>query len=69
MIYQNLKIQGLGSHFMYPSSIDEIDGISSHLNWKLNQEIGRQVAERLLTLPTHAFLRENKIIEIEKLLA
>jgi perosamine synthetase len=67
-IYKSLKGQQLGSHFMYPSSIDGIEGISSHLNWKANQVIGRQVAERLLTLPTHAFLKEKGIIKIEKLL-
>jgi perosamine synthetase len=67
MIYQKLKIQGLGSHFMYPSSIGEIVGISSHLNLKSNQEVGRQVAERLLTFPTHAFLKEKEIRKIEKL--
>jgi perosamine synthetase len=68
-IYESLKIQRLGVHFMYPSSIDEIDGISVHLNRKSNREVGRQVAERLLTLPTHAYLREKEIKKIEKLLA
>jgi len=68
-LYERMKIQKLGSHFMYPSSIGEIDGISSHLNRPLHQENGRQVAEKLLTLPTHTFLRENDIKKIEKLLA
>lgn len=68
-IFKSLKAQRLGVHFMYPSSIDEINGISVHLNGKSNREVGRQVAERLLTLPTHAFLREKEIKKIEKLLA
>jgi perosamine synthetase len=69
MTYQNIKLQGLGGHFMYPSSIGDIDEISVHFNRKSNQEIGRQVAERLLTLPTHAFLREKDIKKVEKLLS
>jgi perosamine synthetase len=68
-IFKSLKAQRLRSHFMYPSSIGEIDGISSHLKSKSNQAIGRQVAERLLTLPTHAFLKEDEIKKIGKLLA
>ena len=65
-LYERMKIQKLGSHFMYPSSIGEIDGISSHLNRPLHQENGKQVAEMLLTLPTHAFVTEKQINRIEK---
>lgn len=66
--YQNLKIRGLGSHFMYPSPIGEIHGIAAHVTGKPNQEISKQIAERLLTLPTHTLLRKKDIEEIEKIL-
>ena len=68
-MYQDVKNRGLGGHFMYPSSIGEITGIGPHLNSKRNYEKGKWVAERLLTLPTHAFLRKKDIEEIEKLLS
>ena len=68
-IYQAVKNRGLGGHFMYPSSIGEITGIASQLNDKRNYEVGKQVAERLLTLPTHASLRMKDLEEIEKLLS
>jgi perosamine synthetase len=68
-VYQSLKRQGLGGHFMYPSSVCEITGITDHLNDKGNSEMGRQVAEKLLTLPTHTFLIKKDFEEIEKLLS
>ena len=66
--YQTIKVQGLGGHFMYPSSIGEIHGIAAYVTGKPNQEISRQIAERLLTLPTHAFLREKDVEAIGKIL-
>jgi dTDP-4-amino-4,6-dideoxygalactose transaminase len=62
--YQKLKVRGLGSHFMYPSSIGEIDGIAANLNGKSNREVGKQLVDRLLTLPTHGYLREDNFKQI-----
>ncbi len=67
-IYQNLKSQGLGSHFMYPSSIGKIKGISPHMREISHREMGEKVAEKFLTLPTHEYLSEKEIDEIKKCL-
>lgn len=67
--YERMKTQGLGSHFMYPFSIAEIDGISSHLNLPSHNEKGKEIAGRLLTLPTHDFMTENQIKKISKILS
>jgi perosamine synthetase len=67
--YQNLKFHGLGGHFMYPSSVGGINGITHHLNDRHNCKMGKKAADKILTLPTHAFLRKKDIEEIEKLLS
>jgi len=66
--YQNLKTRGLGSHFMYPSSIYEIKGIKVHPSCKGNDKNGRKVSRKLLTLPTNRFLKEDRIKEMENIL-
>ncbi len=62
--YKVLKSFGLGVHFMYPSSIEKICGIDAHLSKKAKEKIGDQVFDRLLTLPTHNFLKKKEMKRI-----
>jgi perosamine synthetase len=66
--YHVLNVRGLGSHFMYPSSVVGINGIMPYLIGRQNCEIGKQVADRILTLPTHEFLKQEEIEKIERVL-
>jgi dTDP-4-amino-4,6-dideoxygalactose transaminase len=60
-----LKKLGINSTAMYPSSIDQIPGIDKFLSGGRDDYPGaRRVADCLLTLPTHPFLKKAHIKKI-----
>lgn len=60
-----LRQQRIVASTMYPSTIRQIAGIEKYLASTTKDFPGAQeVAEKLLTLPTHAYLRENDIQKI-----
>lgn len=53
---------GYGATQMYPSALCDIPGIAQYVAGELrHQRCAESIAERLLTLPTHAFVREEDI--------
>jgi dTDP-4-amino-4,6-dideoxygalactose transaminase len=56
---------GFGLSPLYPHPINEINQMKGHLNGKAVPK-AREVSERLLTLPTHAFVSEKDQDEIMK---
>jgi perosamine synthetase len=60
-----LRRQGVVASTMYPSTIRQIAGIEKYLASTAKDFPGAQeVAEKLLTLPTHPYLRDNDIQKI-----
>jgi len=59
---QRMKKSGIGCSKMYPSPINEIPGISRHISNPDDAFAGaRQVADRLITLPTHPYVTDKHI--------
>ena len=50
--------KGLGLSSMYPAPVNEIPQIQDHLNGADFPE-AKGISERLLTLPTHPFLKDD----------
>lgn len=66
-VYQALRGQCLGVQKMYPSSIRQIEGISSHITQAHNlQTSDDDIAGRLLTLPTHVRMGQSEILQIQR---
>jgi len=60
-----LRQQGVVGSTMYPSTIRQIDGIEKYLASPTGDFPGAQeVVEKLLTLPTHSYLKHNDIQKI-----
>jgi len=66
-LYSNSRKKGLGLSKMYPASVNEILEIRSLFIGE-QYPIAKKVSERLLTLPTHQYLREKDIEDIIELL-
>ena len=65
-----LRREGITASTMYPATIRNIDGIEPYLASAENNFTGaRSVAERLVTLPTHPYLKESDIERIAATLA
>ena len=61
----DLKKQGIVASPMYPSTIRQIQGIDNYLSAKGDVYPGAQtIVDRLLSLPTHPYLRKTDIIKI-----
>jgi len=58
----SLQRAGIKSSFMYPSTIRNIEGIDKYLAGREDDFEGAEaVVERLFTLPTHHYVKENDI--------
>ena len=65
-----LRKAGIKSSEMYPSTINRIDGIGKHLtNPEDNFSGAQEVVDRLFTLPTHPYVRDNDIAKISEILS
>jgi dTDP-4-amino-4,6-dideoxygalactose transaminase len=59
-----LNAEGFGATGSYPRSTLDIPEIQDHLDPLSHGEAGRSIAERILTLPTHSYVRSNHIDRI-----
>ncbi|UCD63469.1 MAG: DegT/DnrJ/EryC1/StrS family aminotransferase [Candidatus Zixiibacteriota bacterium] len=65
-----LKAAGISASTMYPSTIRRIPGIEKHLASACDSFNGaQQVVDRLLTLPTHAYVSDSDIDRMVSILA
>ena len=60
-VFQKLSQQRLGASRSYPTSLNEIIGFRKYLDDEVEFPGARFVAERILTLPTHPYVREDDI--------
>lgn len=68
-VYNLLSNSGLGASTMYPKSIAEIPEIGKYLAGNVvNCPRANSLAERILTLPTHKYVREKDIDSMTKIL-
>lgn len=58
-----LTILGAGASSMYPASLDEVPALRAHLAHTRDCPGARDVAARVLTLPTHGGLRGSRLEE------
>ncbi len=66
---RRLRHQGIGASSMYPSAIDQIPGIDDHLaNPGTELPGAKSLSGRLMTLPTHPYMREKDIDTIVQVL-
>ncbi len=66
---KRLKQHGIGASSMYPSTIDQIPGIEKYLaNTGDDFNGARSLSDRLVTLPTHPYMREKDIDTITQVL-
>jgi perosamine synthetase len=66
-VWQAPRGQCLGVKKMYPSSIRQIEGISSHITQAHDlQPSNDDIAGRLLTLPTHLRVSQSEILKIQR---
>lgn len=64
-----LRQRGIGASSMYPSTIDQIPRIENHLvNYGTEFPGAKSLSERLMTLPTHPYMREKDIDTIAQVL-
>jgi dTDP-4-amino-4,6-dideoxygalactose transaminase len=69
-IVASLRRHGITASTMYPATVRNIDGIRPYLASEDNNFTGAQtVVERLVTLPTHPYLRKSDIERIVTTLA
>lgn len=59
--------KGLGINLMYPSPVNEIEEIKEQFTGEVYQK-AKFISERLVTIPTHHFLKENDRVTIKKYL-
>ena len=66
-LYSSSITKDLGISKMYPASVNEIEEIRSLF---INEEypVAKKISERLLTLPTHPYVRDSDVEKIIKLL-
>jgi len=66
---RHLRQRGIGASPMYPSTIDRIPGINEHLvNHETEFPGAMSLTEKLMTLPTHPYMREKDIDTITRVL-
>lgn len=68
-IYQRLKQAGLGASIMYPDSLPKIPGLNHLLDDRAYFPNAEDFASRVLTLPTHAGVRDKDIEKIKTILS
>lgn len=56
-----LTAQGIGATASYPGSLVDIDALRDHIDVSVCADGGREVAARILTLPTHPFVTATDI--------
>lgn len=56
--------QGLGASPSYPKSVADVVEIKAHMSGPAESEQGRIAADRIITLPTHGYVRESDIDRI-----
>ena len=63
-IFGELSRQKLGASMSYPTSVNEIPGIGRYLCIDTANPNGQLVAQSIITLPTHAFVRKDDLTSI-----
>jgi perosamine synthetase len=60
-LLRGLHRAGIGATTSYPASIADVPGIQPHLAGAMDARVGRSIADRIITLPTHPYVSTRDV--------